>query len=119
MSSGRVLIVDDDQGIRELLRETLESAGIACAEAADGWEMRDELRSGAFDLAVIDAIIPNSENGLRLAEIAADAGVDVLLMTGQPALREAIEKTDFNVVVKPFSTRDFLENVKATLDKAH
>ena len=59
----RVLIVDDDDGIRELLVAYLGDYGIAAEAVADGRGLRAALTRGRFDVLVLDLMLPGGEDG--------------------------------------------------------
>ena len=54
----RVLIVDDEPRIRDLIREHLQYAGFTCAEAGDGTQALAELANGGIDLVILDIMMP-------------------------------------------------------------
>ena len=54
----KILIVDDEPRIRELIREHLQYSGYICEEAADGTAALTQLSGGAFDLGILDLMMP-------------------------------------------------------------
>ena len=54
----KILIVDDEPRIRELIREHLQYSGYICEEAADGTAALTQLSGGAFDLVILDLMMP-------------------------------------------------------------
>jgi DNA-binding response OmpR family regulator len=81
--SARILVVDDEEAICEMLREFLADDGfhVECATSAP--EARAALERHRFDLLVLDAVLPG-ELCFELAEDAARAGTPVILMSGHP-----------------------------------
>ena len=61
----RVLIVDDEPRIRDLIREHLQYAGFTCAEAGDGTQALAELANGGIDLVILDIMMPG-KSGLEV-----------------------------------------------------
>ncbi|MCE3260924.1 MAG: two component transcriptional regulator, winged helix family [Pseudoduganella sp.] len=118
-----ILVVDDDQGIRELLRENLERYGFAVSIANGGRQMRSVLAGGAVDLIVLDLMLPG-EDGLSLCRELHAAGAcppPILMLT---ALREeadrilGLELGADDYLAKPFSTRELVARVRAILRRS-
>ena len=82
-ASPHVLVVDDDARLRDLLRQFLGRNGFMVTTAADASEARARLSVLAFDLAVVDVMMPG-ESGLDLARhIRASMPLPVLLLTAR------------------------------------
>jgi DNA-binding response OmpR family regulator len=105
---GKILIVDDDERIRGILRCILQRHGALVAEAADGEAARSALiENDSFGLAVIDVNIPRL-SGLRVVAMARAAGRDTpfLLITGDAdddLRKAAAELGNAAVLEKPFA----------------
>ena len=70
MSAGsRILAVDDDAGGRRLTRATLTRAGFDVIEAADGQKALDAMRTGSFDLVLMDISMPVMDGFTACAEL--------------------------------------------------
>ena len=65
----KILIVDDEPRIRELLRENLQYAGYACEEAGDGSAALSLLSGGGFDLVILDLMMPFMDGMTCLREM--------------------------------------------------
>jgi putative two-component system response regulator len=106
----RVLIVDDDEQIRELLSRLMAHAGLVCDTAATAGEARAALGRLRPDLLLLDVYLPD-ENGLTLArEVAAlPAGPAVLMVSGEDdasVARIALDAGAFGYVTKPFKRNE-------------
>jgi DNA-binding response OmpR family regulator len=115
----RVLIVEDDQELRELLRTTLEGEGFTAEIATDGAEGLSRLRRGVPDLVLLDLVLPGI-NGLEvLMALRSDPAarrVPVIVMTGTQT--QASELRGLGVVAllyKPFAAEALLARVAAVL----
>jgi DNA-binding response OmpR family regulator len=115
----RVLIVEDDQELRELLRTTLEGEGFTAEIATDGAEGLSRLRRGVPDLVLLDLVLPRV-NGLEvLMALRSDPAarrVPVIVMTGTQT--QASELRGLGVVAllyKPFATDALLARIAAVL----
>jgi DNA-binding response OmpR family regulator len=114
----RILIVDDHQDIRELVRMTLEVDGYEVHEAADGDAgLREAARTNP-DLMLLDVMMPGSLDGLGVCrKLRADASrrrmkVVMLSARGQAADRKAgLEAGADAYLCKPFSPRQLLQVV--------
>src|ERR1700704_1355475 len=82
---GRVLVVDDEQDIRELLRTLLERAGYEVAEAADGGEALRQLYSTPPDAVILDVSMPKMDGWQTLERIREVSTVPVLMLTAASA----------------------------------
>ena len=79
----KVLIVEDNSDIQEVLSETFSSEGYHFTMAGTGAEMRAALASDpGIDIAVIDIRLPGSDDGFVLAQEAATRGLPVILTSG-------------------------------------
>ncbi len=118
----RILIVDDEQIVRDLLRTVLENDGHTVEEAADGQEALDKHLSGAYDVVIVDLIMPR-KNGLdTVRELRAQRPeTRLVVMTGAlPALLDRNRNMDemLGAVVKltkPMRPADLVRAVREAL----
>jgi DNA-binding response OmpR family regulator len=119
----RILVVEDDPDIAELVRYNLQAIGLDVIIAADGISALRELRQGSFDLLILDLMLP-TVSGLEICkEVRAQPVLQelpVLVMTarGEDAMRElafSMGATDY--LVKPFSPGELVGRVKALLPR--
>jgi CheY-like chemotaxis protein len=88
-STARVLIVDDDESIRSLLKTALAADGLQCAEAADGAEAIQAAIAHPPDVILLDLHLPRLEglDMMRMVHsIAKGASIPTIVMTGSPSL---------------------------------
>ena len=76
-----ILVIDDDDRLRELLRRFLSESGFRVSDAANAAQARHLLDSLAFDLLVIDVMMPGQDGVEFLAEIRPDNNVPALFLT--------------------------------------
>jgi putative two-component system response regulator len=115
----RVLVVDDDPGIRAQIVSLLEETGYECAIASGAKEARRMLGADSFDLALCDVTMPG-ESGIALARsiTAAHPGTAIVMVTASadPDLADlALASGAYGYVIKPFRTADLLIAVAAAL----
>jgi DNA-binding response OmpR family regulator len=117
----RVLLVEDEVDIRELIRYSLAQAGLEVEEASDGAEALDKLRAFVPDLIVLDLMLPGMpglEVCRRLRSRADTARLPIMVVSARSspserALGLAMGADDY--VSKPFSPRDLLMRAIALL----
>lgn len=110
----RVLVVDPDFQIREMLQSSLEDLGLEVVSAANAAEGRLQLSAGRCDLAFI-AVMLADEPGEALAELAAGGGAAVIMMSGHPDGIRRGRATGHDFLAKPFGLKQVLSLVLAKL----
>jgi two-component system phosphate regulon response regulator OmpR len=119
--SAHILVVDDDDRIRSLLKRYLSENGYRISVAKDGAEARDLLGSVEFDLLILDVMMPGL-SGFDLTEkIRAASNVPILLLTarGLPEDRiEGFERGADDYLSKPFEPRELLLRIGALLRRS-
>jgi two-component system NtrC family sensor kinase len=115
----KLLVVDDDVTIRELLQTLLERDGHTCITAGDGRVARELLAEHPFDLMLVDIRMPG-ESGLELAyhvrQTRPDMGIVVVSVITDPSeVRAALDLGVFGYVVKPFDKSQVLISVRKAL----
>jgi DNA-binding response OmpR family regulator len=120
MTSGRsrILVVDDDEGLRELLVRYLSDNGLDVAAVGDGSAMRHYLATHPVDLILLDVMLPG-EDGLTLARSLNAEGSPAIIMLsarGEEVDRiVGLEVGADDYLPKPFSHRELLARVTAVL----
>ena len=117
-----VLLVEDDPGVRLLVREVLVDLGYQTLEAADGPSALPILQSNRrIDLLVSDVGLPGL-NGRQVAEIARQQrpGLQVLFMTGyaaRAAIRSEFLAPGMDMIAKPFAIEELIERIRAMVGR--
>ncbi|HPG88776.1 MAG TPA: response regulator transcription factor [Hyphomicrobium sp.] len=113
-----ILVVDDDQKIRALLGRFLSSNGFRVTEASDAASARSYMRGLAFDLVLLDVMMPG-ETGLSLArDLKATRPVPICMLTALTDAEDRISGLEAGVddyVSKPFEPRELLLRIKNIL----
>jgi len=115
----RILVVDDDTGVREALSEFLLSLGYAVVAVDNGEAALTEYGKGDFDVVMADLIMPNMDGMELLRRIREMKNNEVifLMITGHPSIGtavEAINRGADDYITKPFH----LDDVKLRISKA-
>ena len=117
----KILIVDDEPRIRELIREHLQYAGYTCEEAADGSAALAQVTSSSFDLVILDLMMPFMDGMTCLREMRGrhiNTPVIILTARGEEYDKLAgLEAGADDYVVKPFSPRELVARVRAVLNR--
>jgi DNA-binding NtrC family response regulator len=112
----KVLIVEDNSDIQEVLSETFSAEGYHFALAGTGAEMRAALASDpGIDIAVIDIRLPGDADGFVLAQEVATRGVPVVLTSGDHNRADEMEKSGHRHILKPYRLTSLLELIDETL----
>jgi DNA-binding response OmpR family regulator len=113
--------VDDEHAVQKLLAYPLRKEGYEVVSALDGREALDRLRDGAFDLVVLDLMLPKVDGFEVCRQLRAHSAVPIIMLT---AKAEEIDKVlglelgADDYITKPFSVREFSSRVKAVLRRA-
>jgi DNA-binding response OmpR family regulator len=121
MKRARLLVIDDDADIRNLLRELLERAGYEVAESSNGRDGLRTLYSISPDLVLLDVSMPELDGWQTLERIRDLSDVPVLMLTARGHELERVRGLQAGAddyVVKPFGRQELLARVQALLRRA-
>jgi DNA-binding LytR/AlgR family response regulator len=117
----RVLVVDDDPSIVDMLRMGLEAEGMRVFTAGDGAEAREVLHSTASDLVVLDIMMPRVDGWMALMEIRNDpatADIPVIMLTAKTqdlarilAFKQGVQQ----YVTKPFNLMELVARIQSLM----
>ena len=115
----RILVVDDDPGLRDLLADYLKGANFDVVTVADGTSMRAEMARGDFDLIVLDLMLPG-EDGLSICRRlrAANDHTPIIMLTAKVEDVDRIVGLEVGAddyLPKPFNPRELLARIHAVL----
>jgi two-component system phosphate regulon response regulator OmpR len=119
MDPDRILVVDDDARIRQMLVRYFEDNGYKVSAVGDGAAMRAELARQSYAAIFLDLVLPNGENGLELLkEIRSGSDVPVLMLTGRDDVTDKVVGLEVGAddyVAKPFHLRELLARLRTIL----
>lgn len=119
--AARILVVDDDPRLREMLRRFLQQEGFTVALAADGGAMRKELAARPFDLVLLDLVLPG-EDGLALArELRSGSDMPIIILSGKGDTIDRVVGLELGAddyLPKPFHLRELLARVRTVLRRS-
>ena len=115
-----ILVVDDDNRIRELVKEYLEENNFLITTAKDSFDAKKKLEIIKFDLIVLDIMMPG-QSGLSLTkEIKKDNSIPIILLTAKGEVVNRIEGLEIGAddyLGKPFEPKELLLRIKNILNK--
>ena len=120
-SKANILIVDDEEQIADMISAALTAHGYTIAIAYDGVQGVAKVRSGKFDLAVMDIQMPGMDGITALGEMKKlDPEIEVIIATGHGTMGTAIQsmrKGAFDYLHKPFEIKELLRVVERAIEK--
>jgi two-component system OmpR family response regulator len=121
MSVARVLVVEDDAGLRDTLKYNLVTAGFEVIEARDGATALRSARTGAPDLVLLDLMLPGM-TGLEVCRaLRRESALPIVMLTAKDSEVDKVLGLELGAddyITKPFSMRELLARVGAVLRRA-
>ena len=121
MTRGKILVVDDEKPIAEILRYNLEQEGFAVVLAYDGDEALRLLQSEQPDLVLLDVMLPKKDGFAVCGEIRRIDNVPIIMLTAKDTELDKVLGLELGAddyVTKPFSAREVVARVKAQLRRS-
>jgi len=118
MSSGRILVVDDEPQIRRVMRMTLPGEGYEVEDARTGEEALDKLRAGRYDLMLLDWNLPGMGGLEACRQVRSSSDVAIIMLTIRNAEQDKVQALDAGAddfITKPFSMPELLARIRAAL----
>ncbi len=113
----RILIVEDERRISELIEMTLARAGYTCQQAFDGVAAADLIEDNTYDLVLLDIMLPG-HNGYDLMEYIKPTGMPVIFLTAKADLRDREHGLNMGAddyIVKPLEPMELVARVETVL----
>jgi two-component system response regulator RegX3 len=113
-----VLVVDDDPGVLDVVAFTLRREGFDVDEETDGARALAAARTRAYDLVILDVMLPQLSGTEVCRALRAESDVPILMLTARDAERDRVLGLDVGAddyVTKPFSSAELLSRVRAIL----
>src|SRR5437763_1265767 len=119
--SPRILLVDDEQSIQTLLSYPLRKEGYDVVQATDGRQALDRFDEQAFDLVVLDLMLPKLDGLEVCRRLRSRSAVPIIMLTAKAEEIDKVVGLELGAddyITKPFSMREFRSRVKAALRRA-
>lgn len=113
----QILVVEDNPAISNLIRTNLDDAGYRCTCALDGLKAADLLEKEAFDLVLLDIMLPGLD-GYELMEYIRPLGIPVIFLTAKSDVKDRVKGLRLGAedyLVKPFEIIELLARVETVL----
>jgi DNA-binding response OmpR family regulator len=117
----RILIVDDEEKIRDVIKEYAEFAGYETAEASDGMEAVEKCRKEDFDIIIMDVMMPRLDGFSAAKEIRKNKNIPVIMLSARSEEYDKLFGFEIGAddyVAKPFSPKELLARIKAVLSRS-
>jgi DNA-binding response OmpR family regulator len=117
-ASARVLVVEDDEAIADVLRRSLRAEGHEVRSAADGVEALTEAQQFVPDLVILDLGLPRLDGVEVCRRLRAEGDVPILILTARTDTEDRVEGLDSGAddyLVKPFERQELLARIRALL----
>ncbi|MDF1616080.1 response regulator transcription factor [Petrocella sp. FN5] len=118
MKPVKVLIADDEKGIRNIIAEYLSQEGIEVIEAVDGVDALNQFKNHSVDLVILDVMMPKMEGWTVCKEIRKVSKIPIIMLTARGEEYDKLLGFELGIddyVVKPFSPKELRARVKAHL----
>lgn len=113
-----ILVVDDEETIREVVRRYLENEGYRVSEAADGIQALEMIKEEPPELIVLDLMIPGIDGLTVTQHIRTDREIPIIMLTAKGEASDRIRGLDLGAddyITKPFSPQELVSRVRAVL----
>lgn len=113
----KILIVDDEKPIANLIRISLSNAGYLCDIAQDGNQALEKIDSGTYDLILLDIMLPEVD-GFELMAYIRPLGIPVIFLTAKNAVNDRVKGLRMGAedyIVKPFEIAELIARVEVVL----
>ncbi|CDM69657.1 Transcriptional regulatory protein SrrA [Clostridium bornimense] len=120
--NNKILIVDDDKNICELIKLYVESEGFVTKVISEGDKVFDTFKEWQPDLIVLDVMLPGKSGFEILKDIKEDSNVPVIMLTAKGSTYDKITGLDSGAddyIVKPFDARELIARIKAVLRRSN
>ena len=121
MTSTKILIVEDEPAIQELLAFNVEQAGFQALRAEDADSAWQQIRSSAPDLILLDWMLPNTSGVILAKQLRSDAAtrdIPIIMLTARGSEHDKVlglEAGADDYMTKPFSPRELMARIRAVL----
>jgi len=122
ISQNKILIVEDDKKIREILNDYFVNAGFSVSELSSGDEVILEMMNNPPDLIILDIMLPGKDGITLCSEIRAFSSIPIVMLTARVDEIDRVLGLELGAddyICKPFSPREVVSRVKAILRRTY
>ena len=117
----KILIVDDEEKIRNVIKEYAEFEGYEIDEACDGMEAIAKCRSGEYDIIIMDIMMPKLDGFSSIKEIKKIKDIPVIMLSARSEEYDKLFGFEIGIddyVVKPFSPKELMARINAVITRS-
>ena len=117
----QILIVEDEKAINTLIKKNLELVGHTCVSVFDGTAVLDEMEKQAFDLILLDIMLPKLD-GFQVIQEIAEEDIPVIFLTARGGVQDKIKGLRFGAddyIVKPFDMLELQTRIETVLRRVN
>lgn len=121
MDNIRILIVDDEDRMREMIKDYVSLEGFEIDEAADGLQALEKFKEKQYSLVILDVMMPRMDGWSTCREIRKTSQVPIIMLTARGEEYDKLFGFELGVddyIVKPFSPRELLARMKAIIRRS-
>lgn len=121
MANNKVLIVDDDENIVELIRLYMEKDGFTAVTASNGEEALEKFKSQTPSIVILDVMMPGMDGWQVCREIRRVSNIPIIMLTAKGETFDKVLGLELGAddyMVKPFETKELIARVKAVLRRS-
>ena len=121
MQNTKILLVDDEEKMRKVIRIYLEKEGYTVEEAENGKKVLEEINVEEFSLIVLDVMMPEIDGWTICREIRKKASIPIIMLTARGEEYDKLFGFELGVddyVTKPFSPKELVARIKAVLKRS-
>ncbi|MBQ9114454.1 MAG: response regulator transcription factor [Clostridia bacterium] len=118
----KVLIVDDEQAIRELVAKYCTLEGFAYGEAEDGLQAIDKVKQGSYDIVVMDVMMPELDGFSAVREIRKFSTLTIIMLSARTETYDKIHGFEIGAddyIGKPFSPKELMLRINAVMNRVN
>lgn len=117
----KILIVDDEHGIREVVKKYAVFNGFEIDETSDGFSAIEKVKNNKYDLVIMDVMMPELDGFTAVRRIREFSNIPVIMLSAKSEAYDKINAFEIGIddyVTKPFSVTELMLRVKAVLSRA-
>lgn len=121
MSERKILIADDEERIRDMIKEYISIEGYEADEASDGLEALELLKQNDYSIVILDVMMPKMDGWSTCREIRKTSNIPIIMLTARGEEYDKLFGFELGVddyIVKPFSPKELLARINAIIRRS-
>jgi DNA-binding response OmpR family regulator len=121
LSKRKILIADDEERIRDMIKEYISIEGYEADEASDGLEALELLKQNDYSIVILDVMMPKMDGWSTCREIRKTSNIPIIMLTARGEEYDKLFGFELGVddyIVKPFSPKELLARINAIIRRS-